>query len=74
MLTHPEPLAVRDGNPVYRGVLALAEGPERIETGWWDEDGIARDYFIAVNSRGVRLWIYRNRNKDNGWYLHGIFG
>jgi len=74
MLTHPEPLAVRDGNPVYRGVLTLAEGPERIETGWWDEDGIARDYFIAVNSRGVRLWIYRNRNKDNGWYLHGIFG
>ena len=74
LLTHPEPLAVRDGHPLYQGVLAFEDGPERLETGWWDEDGIARDYFIVVNSRGVRLWVYRNRSKDNGWYLHGIFG
>jgi protein ImuB len=74
LLTHPEPLAVRDGHPLYQGVLAFEDGPERIETGWWDEDGIARDYFIAVNPKGVRLWVYRNRSKDDGWYLHGIFG
>jgi protein ImuB len=74
MLAHPEPLAVRDGHPLYQGLLVFEDGPERLETGWWDEDGIARDYFIAANPKGVRLWIYRNRSKDNGWYLHGIFG
>lgn len=73
MLAQPEPLAIRADKPVYRGVLLLEEGPERIETGWWDEDGIARDYFVAVNPHGVRLWVYRNRSKENGWYLHGIF-
>ena len=74
MLTHPEPLSTRGGQPVYRGVLELSEGPERLETGWWDEDGIARDYFVAINPKGVHLWVYRNRNKDGGWYLHGVFG
>ncbi len=74
MLTQPEPLAVRDGHPLYQGVLVLEDGPERLETGWWDEDGIARDYFIATNPGGARLWVYRNRGKDTGWYLHGIFG
>jgi len=74
MLTYPEPLSTRDRQPVYQGVLQLTEGPERLETGWWDEGGIARDYFVAVNLKGVHLWIYRNRTKDGGWYLHGIFG
>ena len=74
MLTQPQPLIVRDGKPAYQGVLTLEDGPERLETGWWDEDGIARDYFVAANPKGARFWIYRNRSKDKGWYLHGIFG
>jgi len=74
MLACPEPLAVCGDKPVYKGVLTLQDGPERLETGWWDNDGIARDYFVAVNAKGVRLWVYQNRSKDNGWYLHGIFG
>ena len=44
--------------------------------GWWDGEGIARDYFVAVNPKGVHLWIYCNRRRDRdheGWYLHGIF-
>jgi protein ImuB len=74
MLTQPQPLAVRDGKPVYQGLLVLEEGPERLETGWWDEAGIARDYFVAANPSGARFWVYRNRSKEKGWYLHGIFG
>lgn len=73
MLAQPEPLTLDADRPVYQGTLVFEEGPERLETGWWDEDGIARDYFVAVNPRGMRLWVYQNRNKENGWYLHGIF-
>ena len=74
MLSEPVPLAVDGGYPVYRGRLQLLEGPERFETGWWDEDGVARDYYVASNTAGLRLWVFRNRNTDGSWYLHGLFG
>ncbi len=74
MLPEPAPLASERGCPLHRGRLTLLEGPERLETGWWDEDGIARDYYTAVNPSGVRLWVYRNRSRNAAWYLHGIFG
>ena len=54
--------------------LRIVDGPERIETGWWDGEGIARDYYMAVNPRGMRLWIFRNRSRSADWYLHGFFG
>lgn len=78
MLPEPLLLTTREGNPQYLGSLKLLDGPERLETGWWDGNGIARDYYIAVNSKGIHLWIYRNRHRhcDEGtaWHLHGIFG
>ncbi len=52
----------------------LLDGPERLETGWWDEDGISRDYYTAENPAGIRLWIFRNRSRSSSWYLHGYFG
>jgi len=52
----------------------LLEGPERLETGGWDDDGISRDYYTAVNLAGIRLWIFRNRIQPSSWYLHGYFG
>jgi protein ImuB len=75
MLPEPLPLATDPaGKPAYHGSLKLVEGPERLETGWWDGNGIARDYFVAANAKGMHLWIYRNRNKEATWHLHGIFG
>ena len=77
MLQDPEKLVTEQGIPCYQGRLKLLDGPERLETGWWDGDGIARDYFVACNARGAHLWIYRNRGKDRdcrSWYLHGMFG
>jgi protein ImuB len=51
------------------GDFVLLAGPERIESGWWDGEDVARDYFIAA--RGPSLaWIYRARE---GWFLHGLF-
>jgi protein ImuB len=77
MLQVPELLLVEQGVPCYQGALRLLDGPERIETGWWDEDGIARDYFVACNPGGVHLWVYQDRGSDRcsrHWYLHGMFG
>ncbi|HUD95913.1 MAG TPA: DNA polymerase Y family protein [Woeseiaceae bacterium] len=74
MLAEPLALASEGDIPHYQGPLRLAEGPERLETGWWDGKGIARDYFVAVNAHGVHLWVYRSRHGEADWYLHGIFG
>jgi len=75
MLREPRLLATEEGLPVCEGILQLLDGPERLETGWWDDDGIARDYFVARNPKGVHLWVYRNRNREShAWFLHGIFG
>jgi protein ImuB len=74
MLLEPQPLKVADHAPRYRGVLIFEAGPERIETGWWDGKDIARDYYIARDERGARLWIYQERRAPHGWFWHGIFG
>ena len=76
MLPEPTPLDGDGAYPLHGGCrLQLIDGPERLETGWWDEDGIARDYYTAVNTRGARLWIFRNRRHGaSPWYLQGYFG
>lgn len=70
----PEPLtfAAATAGALLREPLQLQLGPERIESGWWDGDAV-RDYFIATDARGERLWVYRER-PGNDWYLHGLFG
>ncbi|MEY3713500.1 MAG: hypothetical protein RL321_1120 [Pseudomonadota bacterium] len=60
--------------PCALSKLQLLEGPERIETGWWDGADVARDYYIALSRDGSRLWIYRERIAPHGWYWHGVFG
>ncbi len=74
MLSEPARLHVDEGYPLHQGRLQILDGPERLETGWWDEDSIARDYYTAINPRGMRLWVFRTRNRDADWYLHGFFG
>jgi protein ImuB len=74
MLPEPVLLPLEQAYPLHQGRLTLLEGPERLETGWWDDDGIARDYYTAINPQGLRLWVFRNRSRATSWYLHGIFG
>ena len=59
--------------PVAPADVATADGPERIESGWWDGRGIARDYYVVRGARGARLWVFQERHSRQ-WYLHGIFG
>jgi protein ImuB len=52
----------------------LRSGPERIESGWWDNAHVARDYYVAANPRNQLCWIFRELDGSRGWYLHGLFG
>lgn len=45
--------------------------PERISTGWW-EQAIDRDYFVATDSNGARLWVFQDR-ETRDWMLHGFW-
>jgi len=53
--------------------LTLLDGPERIETGWWDDFDVKRDYFVARDGSGAKLWLFRQRTGRKDWFLHGIF-
>ena len=71
-----QPLALEsvDGQPLFDGVLRRESGRERIESGWWDGHDIARDYYIARNPHGERVWIFRELEGARHWYAHGVFG
>ena len=80
LLPQPRPLAEQQQRPLLAGQpLQLLAGPERLETGWWDDAGPAvRDYFIAQAASGALVWVYRHRlpadGAGPGWFLQGLFG
>ena len=74
LLAEPRVLEAQRGRPRHHGPLELLAGPERIESGWWDGDDVRRDYYVARDSSGARLWIYREWAGAKSWFLHGIFG
>ncbi len=72
LLAEPQPLAhLFEMKP-----WILRDGPERIESGWWDGKDVRRDYFVAENPQGELMWIYRDHRygiDDGEWFLHGVF-
>jgi len=75
LLSEPIPLDCHNADlPHFRGPLQIDTDRERIESGWWDGNDIARDYFVARNSRGLQLWVFRELRGKRRWFLHGIFG
>ena len=72
LLAEPQPLAhLLETQP-----WVLRDGPERIESGWWDGADVRRDYFIANSPAGETAWIYRDHRygiDDGEWFLHGFF-
>jgi protein ImuB len=73
LLAQPRRIDLRDGAPWLDGRLTLLDGPERIESGWWDGDDVMRDYFVARNADGAAFWVYRERSAGGHWFLHGLF-
>lgn len=71
LLARPQRLREQQGRPWLDGPLRLESQAERIESGWWDDEDVRRDYFVASTPDGARLWIYRDAG---GWHLHGRFG
>jgi protein ImuB len=72
LLVEPAPL----GELFEAQPWVLRDGPERIESGWWDGVDVRRDYFVAETPRGETVWIYRDHRygiDDGEWFLHGLF-
>ncbi len=64
----------------YKGKLhkiAKADGPERIESEWWLQEGQHRDYYYVEDEEGRRYWLFRSGHYDDGktwqWFIHGFF-
>ncbi len=72
LLDEPVMLCASEVQQLHQGEVILEEGPERIESGWWDGKGIARDYYIARQTGGTRRWVFQER-RSKCWYLHGVF-
>jgi protein ImuB len=76
----PPPLPLRPGwllprpQPLLDPHLRILSGPERIESGWWDEGDIRRDYYVVETAHGQRGWAYTSADTRGGpWMLHGWF-
>lgn len=72
LLPEPQPLAhLMETHP-----WAIVDGPERIESGWWDGGDVRRDYYVATTPDGATAWIYRDHRygiDDGEWFLHGYY-
>jgi protein ImuB len=83
LLPQPLRLSVQRDTPQYHGPLRLLTRPQRIEAGWWDEDGkglALRDYFIARSDKAGLVWIFRERpasladsEAQARWFLQGLY-
>ncbi len=58
--------------PIHNTPVTILSGPERINSGWWSENKVTRDYYIARFTHGGVGWIFQDTTGD--WFLHGWFG
>jgi protein ImuB len=73
LLQEPKQLNINKGRLFYRKPITIVSGPERIETHWWSGVDVCRDYYVAREHSGSRLWIYREKSGKRNWFLHGFF-
>jgi protein ImuB len=60
----PQPLPLTEN-------VVIKHGPERLATGWWDNQAMTRDYYIAYSKTGRWLWVFKTPEQQ--WFLHGLF-
>lgn len=63
LLTTPELIAIEN--------IELLKGPERLQTLWWQEPQISRDYYVASHYQGGLCWVFKEGNR---FFLQGWFG
>ncbi|MDD9890363.1 MAG: DNA polymerase Y family protein [Gammaproteobacteria bacterium] len=73
LLQEPQQLILKNGKLYHSKPITIISGPERIESYWWSGSDVRRDYYVALEQNGSRLWIYRERSGEKNWYLHGYF-
>lgn len=64
------PLAL--GSSPEKSGYQLLQGPERIETGWWDSEPTCRSYWISLTKSDRVAWIYQDLHHKT-WWLAGWF-
>lgn len=52
--------------------IVQVTGPERLQTAWWDDTPVHRDYYRVRTSGGSAWWLFREL-QTGSWFLHGIF-
>ena len=63
----------------YKGELhtiCKADGPERIEQEWWQDESLYRDYYCVEDESGSRYWLFRlgdYSTDEPKWFIHGFF-
>ncbi|WP_458068260.1 Y-family DNA polymerase [Rhodanobacter sp. BL-MT-08] len=71
---HPRPTWLLERPIPLRGHEPLIlSGPERLETGWWDDGEVCRDYYVVETSLGQHAWAFCPPGEQTGWMIHGWF-
>jgi protein ImuB len=73
LLEPPEQLTLKNNRLYHRKPIVIVNGPERIETYWWSGHDVRRDYYVARELGGSRLWIFHECGGERRWFLHGYF-
>jgi protein ImuB len=61
------PIPLRDSR------FEILSGPERIESGWWDDGDARRDYYVIRTAHGQRAWAFCAPGERGPFLLHGWF-
>lgn len=69
------PMNFRYKNKLYK--VAKADACERIESEWWLDGGLHRDYYVVEDQEGNRYWLFRlghySEEETPAWFMHGFF-
>lgn len=69
------PMNFRYKNKLHK--VVKADACERIESEWWLNAGLHRDYYIVEDEEGKRYWLFRlghyNETDKPAWFIHGFF-
>ena len=66
----PDAISVRIGGSSHSVIQCT--GPERIQTQWWNDIPVHRDYFRMQLQEGGTAWVFRDL-RTGTWWQHGWF-